>query len=60
MVLVDVATGEEVEPVVVDARSGRPLHDSEAFAFTAGPAAGPGMRARYTELGRERPASAAE
>ena len=52
MVLVDVATGEEVEPVVVDARTGRSLDDGEAFAFTAGPAAGPGMRARYAELNR--------
>ncbi|MBY8882914.1 winged helix-turn-helix transcriptional regulator [Actinacidiphila acidipaludis] len=54
MVLVDAATGEEVEPVVVDARTGRSLQDSDAFVFTAGPAAGPGMRARYTELGRPR------
>jgi len=55
MVLVDVATGEEVEPVVVDARTGRSLDDGEAFAFAAGPAAGPGMRARYAELNRPHP-----
>jgi DNA-binding HxlR family transcriptional regulator len=48
MILVDAATGEEVEPVVVDARTGRRLDDSEAYVFTAGPAAGPAMRARYT------------
>ncbi|MGW2712069.1 winged helix-turn-helix transcriptional regulator [Streptomyces sp. NPDC001356] len=54
MVLVDAATGEEAEPVVVDARTGRRLDDSEAFVFAAGPAAGPGMRARYAELGRDR------
>ncbi|WP_206318515.1 winged helix-turn-helix transcriptional regulator [Actinacidiphila epipremni] len=52
MILVDAASGEEVEPVVVDARTGRSLHDSAAFTFTAGPAAGPAMRARYTALGR--------
>ncbi|MPY30181.1 helix-turn-helix transcriptional regulator [Streptomyces adustus] len=54
MVLVDAATGEEAEPVVVDARTGRRLDDSDAFVFAAGPAAGPEMRARYTELGRDR------
>ena len=52
MVLVDAATGEEAEPVVVDARTGRSLDDSEAFVFAAGPSAGPQMRARYAELGR--------
>lgn len=47
MILVDAATGEEVDPVVVDARTGRRLDDSSAFVFTAGPAAGLAMRARY-------------
>lgn len=47
MILVDAVTGEEVEPVVVDAKTGRRLEDSEAYVFTAGPSAGPGMRARY-------------
>ncbi|NEB67401.1 helix-turn-helix transcriptional regulator [Streptomyces fulvissimus] len=47
MILVDAASGEEVEPVVTDATSGRRLDDSEAYVFTAGPAASPGMRARY-------------
>ncbi|GAA0986259.1 helix-turn-helix domain-containing protein [Acrocarpospora macrocephala] len=48
MILIDAATGEEVEPVVVDAKTGRRLEDSRTYVFTAGPAAGPGMRARYT------------
>ncbi|MEU2650273.1 helix-turn-helix domain-containing protein [Streptomyces albidoflavus] len=51
MILVD-TTGEEVEPVVVDARTGKRLDGSEAYAFTAGPAASEGMRGRYEELGR--------
>ncbi|MCS0603083.1 helix-turn-helix transcriptional regulator [Streptomyces sp. LP11] len=56
MILVDAESGEEADPVVVDARTGRPIDDSEAYVFTAGPAAGPGMRARYTELDRKRTA----
>ncbi len=52
MILVDTTTGEEVEPAVVDARTGKRLDDSEAYAFTAGPAASEGMRGRYEELGR--------
>ncbi|MEU6108921.1 helix-turn-helix domain-containing protein [Streptomyces albidoflavus] len=52
MILVDSATGEEAEPVVVDARTGKRLDDSEAYVFTAGPAASEGMRGRYEELGR--------
>jgi DNA-binding HxlR family transcriptional regulator len=51
MILVDADSGEEVEPVVVDARTGRRLDDSQAYVFTAGPAAGPAMRARYTGRG---------
>ncbi|RAJ62367.1 HxlR family transcriptional regulator [Streptomyces sp. Amel2xB2] len=51
MVLVDAASGEEVEPVLVDARTGRSLDDSEAFVFAAGPAASTAMRSRYAELG---------
>ncbi|WUH94348.1 winged helix-turn-helix transcriptional regulator [Streptomyces sp. NBC_00433] len=50
MILVDAASGEEVEPVLVDARTGRSLDDSEAFVFTAGPAASPATRSRYTEV----------
>ncbi|MFD8119972.1 winged helix-turn-helix transcriptional regulator [Streptomyces albidoflavus] len=52
MILVDTTTGEEVEPVVVDARTGRPLDDSDTYVFTAGPAASDAMRGRYEELGR--------
>ncbi|KPI19567.1 transcriptional regulator, HxlR family [Actinobacteria bacterium OK006] len=47
MILVDADSGEEVEPVVVDARTGRRIDDSDAFVFTAGPAASPAMRDRY-------------
>jgi DNA-binding HxlR family transcriptional regulator len=47
MILVDAATGEEVEPVVVDAKTGRRVDDSEKYVFTAGPAASGPMRERY-------------
>ncbi|WNI22255.1 helix-turn-helix domain-containing protein [Streptomyces sp. ITFR-16] len=47
MILVDARSGEEVEPVVVDARTGSRLDDSDAYVFTAGPAASDGMRRRY-------------
>jgi DNA-binding HxlR family transcriptional regulator len=60
MILIDAGTGEEAEPVVVDARTGRSLDDSETFVFAAGPAASEAMRARYTELARKRRARAAE
>ncbi len=50
--LVDSTTGEEAEPVVVDARTGERLDDSEAYVFTAGPAASAAMRGRYEEWGR--------
>lgn len=47
MILVDGESGEEVEPVVVDAKTGHRLDDSNAYVFTAGPAAGDAMRSRY-------------
>ncbi|MFE7779172.1 winged helix-turn-helix transcriptional regulator [Streptomyces sp. NPDC057445] len=47
MILVHHATGEEVEPVVVDAKTGHRVDDSSAYVFTAGPAAGDAMRSRY-------------
>ncbi|MEU2428305.1 MULTISPECIES: helix-turn-helix domain-containing protein [unclassified Streptomyces] len=47
MILIDARTGEEVEPVVVDAATGRRLDDSDTFVYTAGPAASATMRARY-------------
>ncbi|GAA2480942.1 helix-turn-helix domain-containing protein [Actinocorallia cavernae] len=54
MILVDAASGEEVEPAVVDTRTGRSLDDSEAFVFAAGPAASAAMRSRYAELRSQR------
>jgi DNA-binding HxlR family transcriptional regulator len=51
MILVDTATGEEVDPVVVDSSTGRRL-DSEDFAFTSGPAASEAMRERYAKSPR--------
>jgi len=50
MILVDVETGQEAEPVVVDEATGRRL-DEPNFVFTAGPAASKPFRDRY----RERP-----
>ncbi len=55
MILVDASSGEEVEPVVVDARTGRRLDDCEAYIYTAGPAASHAMRARYTPAPGDRP-----
>lgn len=46
MILVDRETGREVEPEVVDPRTGTPVTDAR-YKFTAGPAAGREMRARY-------------
>lgn len=46
MVLVDVTTGDEVEPVTIDPVTGLSVSDPR-FAFRSGPAAGPEMRARY-------------
>ncbi|MEU3979147.1 helix-turn-helix domain-containing protein [Streptomyces sp. NPDC026672] len=60
MILVDSVTGAEVEPVVVDAGTGRRLDDSDAFVYAAGPAASPAMRSRYEELGRARSAKEAD
>ena len=46
LILVDVRTGAEADPVVVDRHTGRPL-DTADFTFATGPAAGPELRARY-------------
>jgi len=54
MILVDSETGQEVEPAVIDPGSGLGVEDPR-FVFTAGPAAGPEMRARYD--GGSRPGS---
>ena len=50
MILVDAHSGEEVEPVVVDAKTGRRLDDSGTYVFTAGPAASDATRNRYATL----------
>ena len=47
MILVDAATGEEVEPVLVDRATGRRV-DGDDFVFTAGPAASAPFRDRYS------------
>jgi DNA-binding HxlR family transcriptional regulator len=46
LVPIDRTTGEEIDPVVVDRRTGRPVEELDV-AFTAGASAGEGMRARY-------------
>jgi DNA-binding HxlR family transcriptional regulator len=46
MILVDAATGEEVEPVLVDEATGLRV-DGDGFVFTAGPAASRAFRDRY-------------
>lgn len=46
MILVDRETREEVEPVLVDRKTGRPV-TGEEFVFTSGPSAGEAMRQRY-------------
>ncbi|MBL1097898.1 helix-turn-helix transcriptional regulator [Streptomyces sp. 205] len=50
LILVDAATGAEVEPVVVDSVSGVRV-DSEAFRFTAGPVASEPLRLKYRKKG---------
>jgi DNA-binding HxlR family transcriptional regulator/alkylated DNA nucleotide flippase Atl1 len=57
MVLVDVETGVEAEPVVVDRATGRRV-DGPDFVFTAGPAGSKPFRDRYE--GRPRPGAASE
>lgn len=48
MILVDLATGEEAEPVLVDRATGRRV-DGDDFVFTAGPAASAAFRDRYAD-----------
>jgi hypothetical protein len=45
-ILVDRTTGKEVEPVLVDRKSDRPVM-GEDFVFTAGSSAGATTRQRY-------------
>ncbi len=47
--LVDAATGDVLDPVLVDRASGRPLSEIDAV-FRAGPAASADMRDRFDEL----------
>jgi hypothetical protein len=47
VILVNAHSGEEVEPVVVDAKTGRRLDDSGTYVFTTGPTASDAMRNRY-------------
>jgi DNA-binding HxlR family transcriptional regulator len=49
MILIDAATGAEVDPVLVDRSSGRRV-DGEGFVFTAGPAASHAFRERYRRV----------
>ena len=51
MELVDAATGDVLDPVLVDRASGRPLSEIDAV-FRAGPAASADMRDRFDELQR--------
>jgi len=46
LVLIDRDTGEELDPMLVDRASGRPIEALDV-GFTAGEHAGAGMRRRY-------------
>lgn len=48
VVIVDRRSGAEVEPVLVDARSGRPISDLQ-FCWAAGPQADEAVRSRYAQ-----------
>jgi DNA-binding HxlR family transcriptional regulator len=49
LAIIDRDTGAAVDPVIVDANSGRAIEDMNV-AFTAGPNAGEPMRARYASV----------
>jgi DNA-binding HxlR family transcriptional regulator len=55
LLLINAETGARAEPVLVDRRSGETIA-RPAFVFTAGPAAGPGIRERYPAVARKRAA----
>jgi DNA-binding HxlR family transcriptional regulator len=57
MMLVDAATGERAEPLLIDQRSGKPLRPPE-FKVIAGPAADERTRQRYQTLEQLRAAQA--
>ena len=48
MILVDECSGREIEPELVDGKTGERLDNGVRHVFTAGPAASPTMKARYT------------
>lgn len=50
---VEAATGLPTEPVLVDRRTGKPM-DSPDFVYAAGPAAGPAVLDRVSQLARGR------
>jgi DNA-binding HxlR family transcriptional regulator len=49
MVLVDAVTGEEAEPILTDAKTGRRI-DGPDFVFTAGPAGSEPFQRRYASV----------
>jgi DNA-binding HxlR family transcriptional regulator len=57
--IVDAVTGERAEPLLIDARSGRPLRPPE-FRVVAGPAADEFTRRRYAAIEQKREAAAAQ
>jgi len=57
--IVDAVTGERAEPLLIDARSGRPLRPPE-FKVIAGPAADEFTRRRYATIEQKREAASAQ
>ena len=53
VMIVDTATGERAEPLLVDRRSGRPLQAPE-FMVTPGPAASKRIKDRYARFGERK------
>ena len=51
--LIDIATGAEADPVLVDRKTGRPLTEKD-FTFAAGPAATDAVRKRMSFVERRR------
>ncbi|MGW5373458.1 hypothetical protein ACWER6_30140 [Streptomyces sp. NPDC004009] len=59
MILIDTHSGEEVEPVVIDDKAGRPLGQRCLFLHP-GPHSNEAMRSRYLECDRLREALSAQ